>query len=79
MSRVYQTVVLLLAIVLAGARGYAQETTGDISGTVRDESRGVLPGVSIEVKNAETGAARALVTDNDGRTVRSACRPDPTP
>jgi carboxypeptidase family protein len=63
--KVYQTVFVLL--VLAAASASAQSTTGDISGTVRDQSRGVLPGVSVEVKNAETGAARAIVTDHEGR------------
>jgi len=34
---------------------------------VRDQSHAVLPGTTIEVKNVETGAVRALVSDNDGR------------
>jgi hypothetical protein len=45
----------------------AQATTGSISGTVTDESGGVVPGVTITVKNPETGLERAEVTDADGR------------
>jgi len=67
MGRFYQTAVVTLAIVLAGAAVFAQATTGDISGTVRDQSHAVLPGTTVEVKNVETGAVRALVCDNDGR------------
>ncbi len=44
----------------------AQATTGTIYGTVVDESKSVLPGVSVQVKNVENGAARALVTDANG-------------
>src|SRR6476661_4672903 len=67
MGRLYQTVLVTLAIVLASAAVFAQATTGDISGTVRDQSHAVLPGATVEVKNVETGAVRALLTDNDGR------------
>ena len=45
----------------------AQSTTGSISGTVTDASKAVLPGVAVEVVNTDTGAARELVTDTDGR------------
>jgi len=67
MGRFYQTVVVTLAILLTSAAVFAQATTGDLSGTVRDQSHAVLPGTTIEVKNVETGAVRALVSDNDGR------------
>ncbi|MBI4454889.1 MAG: TonB-dependent receptor [Acidobacteria bacterium] len=45
----------------------AQVTTATILGTVRDESGGVLPGVSVGVKHLDTGAVRAIVTDDEGR------------
>src|SRR2546426_5336681 len=45
----------------------AQSTTGTVSGTVVDESKAVLPGVTIQVKNVENGATRTLVTDAAGR------------
>src|SRR5690242_17528459 len=67
MAKVYQTAVVLLAMILAGPAAFAQSTTGDISGTVRDQSHGVLPGVAVEIRNVETGLARSIVTDTDGR------------
>ncbi|MBI4482472.1 MAG: TonB-dependent receptor [Acidobacteria bacterium] len=45
----------------------AQVTTATISGTVRDETGAVLPGVSVTVKNLDTGLARTLTTDEQGR------------
>jgi len=66
MSRVYQSVFVLLLLAIT-ASASAQSTTGDISGTARDESRAVLPGVTVEVRNLETGATRSIVTDVEGR------------
>src|SRR5713226_8490025 len=57
---------LLLALLAAPLTARAQATTGTISGTVTDESKAVLPGVTVVVRNTETGAARTLVTDERG-------------
>ncbi|MBI2821459.1 MAG: carboxypeptidase regulatory-like domain-containing protein, partial [Acidobacteria bacterium] len=43
------------------------QTTGTISGTVKDETGAVLPGVTVTVKNVDTGVPRTLVTDDEGR------------
>ena len=40
----------------------SQGTTGSISGTVMDETGGVIPGVTVTVANLDTGASRVLVT-----------------
>ena len=64
MARVYRLVLLLLLVGAASAS--AQSTTGDISGTVTDQSHQVLPGVTVDVLNVETGATRSIVTDNEG-------------
>ena len=45
----------------------AQGTTGSISGTVSDQTKAVIPGVAITVKNVETGLERTQVSDNQGR------------
>src|SRR5207248_8682444 len=37
-----------------------------IYGAITDESRAVLPGASVQVKNVETGATRSLVSDEAG-------------
>jgi hypothetical protein len=54
-------------ILLATWSAAAQSTTGSISGSVLDESKAVLPGVTVDVANLGTGARRSLVTDADGR------------
>ena len=45
---------------------FAQTVTGTIQGTVSDSSGGVLPGVTVLVTNAETGAQRTVVTNEAG-------------
>ena len=57
---------LLMALLAVPITTRAQATTGTISGTVTDESKAVLPGVTVVVKNTETGATRTLVTDERG-------------
>jgi Carboxypeptidase regulatory-like domain/TonB dependent receptor-like, beta-barrel len=59
--------VSLLAFLTTPPALYAQATTGTISGAVTDDTKAVLPGATVQVTNAETGAARALVTDERGR------------
>lgn len=59
------TVAFVLAMLPALAAG--QGTTGSISGTATDEQKGVLPGVTILVKQVETGAERTQTTDDQGR------------
>ena len=51
----------LAAVVLQG-----QASTAQISGTVRDESGGVLPGVDVTVTQTDTGLERSAVTDENG-------------
>ena len=62
--RVLWAVVSALALVAAPAG--AQEFRGSITGTVTDESRAVLPGVTVTVANVETGVAVTTVTNADG-------------
>ena len=61
---IVSTLLLTLAAPIPAA---AQATTGTISGSVVDESKAVLPGATVQVKNVETGATRTLVTDDRGR------------
>ena len=59
----------LAALVLSAAAATAQTraTSADLSGVVSDQTKGVLPGVTITVTNADTGLTRTSVTDADGR------------
>jgi hypothetical protein len=44
----------------------AQGGTGVISGTIRDAQGGVLPGVTLTLRNQESGVTRTTVSDADG-------------
>jgi hypothetical protein len=58
-----------LAIALMTAltgTAFAQITAATISGTIKDETGGILPGVSVEVKNLDTGLTRTVHTDGNG-------------
>src|SRR4029453_9359496 len=54
----------LLGILLPCAAA-AQETRGNISGTVRDE-QGVVPGASVKITNVDTQVSQNLVTNGSG-------------
>src|SRR5262249_44360847 len=57
-------VCLWLAAVPAHAQ--SQITTGVVDGAVTDASGAVLPGVDVEVRNAETNLTRSFTTDREG-------------
>lgn len=58
--------ILLLVSVSAAIPLSAQTVSGTMQGTVTDRSGGALPGVTITVRNLETGMERVLVTDSSG-------------
>lgn len=57
------TVLLALMAPLAAA----QQETATVIGTVIDAQKAALPGVSVTVRNVETGFNRTGVTDTEGR------------
>ena len=60
-------VVMALALSLAAATpAAAQGTGGSISGTAKDAQGGVLPGVTVTLRNEATGVTRTAVTETDG-------------
>ena len=62
-ARNFSTGVLIL--VLTSAVAWAQ-ATAQLSGTVTDDSGGVLPGVTVTVTQTDTGFTRTVVTDGIG-------------
>lgn len=63
-------VLIPLAVLIAvgpSTRVAAQTTNGAIAGIVSDAQGGVLPGVTVTLRNAETGLTRTIVTEVDGR------------
>src|ERR1700704_1356877 len=54
--------LVLLLVLAAAPSGIAQITSATISGTVRDQTQAVLPGVDVVVRNIDTGLSRSAVT-----------------
>lgn len=65
---VLHIVSVLFAFLLA-APGLVcgQTTAASISGVVRDQTGGVMPGVTIQMKNLATGEVRSTASDSEGR------------
>src|SRR5215210_1594106 len=59
---------LLFTSALA-AQASAQTVTGEIRGTVRDSSGGVLPGVTVTATHTQTGLTRSETTGDQGSYV----------
>jgi len=60
----YTCVALLLAVLTASAA--SAQSTASISGVVHDSAGGVVPGVTVTVKEDATGASHEAVTNVDG-------------
>ena len=56
----------VLAAVVWAMPASAQEQRGSIEGAVRDNSGGVLPGVTVQARNVTTNAMQSSVTDANG-------------
>src|SRR5438132_6560719 len=69
--------LLLLTLTLSGlaAPAIAQSASGNIEGVVTDASGGVLPGVTVVVKNMDTNVSRDVVTNEGGRYRAAALQP----
>ncbi len=58
--------LLVCAIILVTVSGWAQATSGEITGTVKDASGAVVPGVEVIATNTATGIARNALTESSG-------------
>lgn len=69
LSRQALAVLFLLFawLLVAAGPAAAQDPRGSLAGTVADATGGVLPGVTVTVKNVETGVQQHVVTDGEGR------------
>jgi outer membrane receptor protein involved in Fe transport len=67
--------LILLSVVWFAPAVHGQGGSGQIEGTVRDAQGGVLPGVTLTVRNQDTGVTRTIVTEADGRYVFQALQP----
>ena len=59
---------VLLSALAVSTPAFAQSTAanGAIEGTVSDTSGGVLPGVTVTIRNVNTGAERSVITNEKG-------------
>ena len=56
----------LVLVFLVAAPILAQTVTGTMTGTVTDASAAALPGVTVTIRNVDTGLQRVVVTDHVG-------------
>src|SRR5947207_7186306 len=64
--RSFRNLAGALTFVLITAPAWAQLSTAELAGTVRDTSGAVLPGVTVSVTQTDTGFTRTVVTDESG-------------
>ncbi len=62
-ARLLSRIATALTLTALAAMASAQLTRGAISGTIRDQSGGAIPGATVTVTNTETGATRSGVSD----------------
>ena len=66
-GRVRDLVALVLACLLGlTAAAAAQGAGGVMTGTIRDAQGGALPGVSLTLRNVDSGALRTAVSEGNG-------------
>src|SRR5262249_40310114 len=66
MRKAADLVRALILLMTAASPALAQITAATISGTIKDQTGAVLPGVDVTVKNVDTGLNRSAVTDGSG-------------
>jgi hypothetical protein len=65
----HRVLVGIAAVLLLAATAHAQTATGQIVGTVKDATGGVMPKAKVVVTNQETGFTRETATRDDGTYV----------
>ncbi len=73
-SVLFRTAATLAVLGLASG-ALAQTFQGNVRGVVRDSDGGVLPGVTVTLENADTGASRTSVTSAVGEYVFANVQP----
>src|SRR5258706_9001333 len=59
----------VVAVLLFALPAAAQDYRGRIQGSITDETRAVMPGVSVTLRNDATGVANMFVADELGRYI----------
>src|ERR1700691_6212688 len=55
-----------LLVLMSALNASAQQITGSIAGTVKDQQGAVVPGASVKATNVDTAFSRVTTTANDG-------------
>ena len=61
-----RAIIVAFVVLATTPATFAQITSATISGTAKDQTQAVLPGVDVVVKNVGTGLTRVAVTDAKG-------------
>src|SRR5215467_3577685 len=60
------TIIAVVLCLFLPVAGFSQAANGRITGTVTDASGAVIPGVTVEVTNSETGVVFATLSTETG-------------
>src|SRR5579875_2932218 len=66
MSVLSWSVFACLLLLLVSCRAQAQLATAALNGVVKDSSGAVIPGATVELKNANTNVTHTALTNADG-------------
>jgi hypothetical protein len=69
-----KTILSLLLLLAIGFSGFAQVTTSTISGIVKSEKGGTLPGATVQIVHVPTGTKYGASTNQSGKYVVPAVR-----
>jgi len=75
METAYLAVLTALALAASAAPAFAQIDRGQISGFVKDETGGVIPGATVTATDVQTRLPRTVATDGSGYYVFTALPP----
>src|SRR3954466_7455504 len=64
-----------LLVLLLAVPAWAQQGTSELRGRVQDAQSGILPGVTVTVRNQATGMFRETVSGSDGSFIASGLTP----
>ena len=71
--------IVLSVLVALAPPAFGQAGRSEINGTVFDQEKAVLPGVTVTVTEENTGLTRNTVTTGDGTFLIPTLLPAPTP
>jgi hypothetical protein len=66
MKRLLATTALSCSILALTGNAIAQTSNGQVGGVVQDPSKALIPGVSVTLRNVDTGVTTTQVTNESG-------------